>query len=184
MRVSLQELITSEPAKAVGIAKKLLLDRRTADYQSNTAFYQGDHWQKGNGWIGERPSIALEGLIGAAMGLEKIRQGFVPINVIAEVNDRHVGGVLGREVNFDFVSADLLRLRRKKVPDLPDKDPLSQQTDEDLTGWWNEDRPKDKLKESLVIALNEERALLRFLSHGGLETRTSKSLDKRISLQL
>lgn len=172
--ISLKDIINGEPKEAVAIAKGLFVNRRTPEHQSNTAFYEGDHWQKGNGWIGEKPSIAIEGLAGAAIGMEKIRQGFVPINVIAEVNDRHVGGVLGREVNFDFVSADLLRLRRKKAPELPDKDPVAQQTDEDLTGWWNEDRPKDKLKESLVIALNEERSLLRFFIPRGLRDKNQQ----------
>lgn len=172
--ISLKELITAEPKKAVNTAKGLFTNRRTPEHVASTLYYSGDHWQKGSGWIGEKPSIALEGFAGATIGLEKIRQGFVPINVIAEVDDRHVGGVLGREVNFDFVSADLLRLRRKKVRDLPDKDPLSQQADEDLTGWWNEDRPKDKLKEALIFALNEERALMRLFIPRGLRDKNGQ----------
>lgn len=168
MAILLKDIISAEQKKAVSLAKQLFQNRRTAEHKANTAFYSGDHWQGGNGWIGERPSIALEGLSVAAIGLEKIRQGFVSENVIGETNDRHVGGILGREVNWDFVAEDLLRLRRKKQRDLPEKDSIASQSDEDLTGWWNEGRPKDKLKEALVIALNEGRALLRYFIPRGL----------------
>lgn len=168
MPISLKEIITAEPKKAVEVAKGLFVNRRTAEHQSNTAFYQQDHWQNGNGWIGEIPSVVLEGFFASQIALEKIRRGFVPVNVITEIDDRHLGGILGREVNFDFVPEDIFRLRRKKVRELPEKDSIARQTDEDLTGWWNEDRPKDKLKEALVIALNEERALLRFFIPRGL----------------
>lgn len=168
MPISLKDIITAEPKKAVEVAKGLFVDRRTAEHKANTAFYNEDHWQLGKGWIGEIPSLAIEGIHSYAIGIEKIRRGFVPVNAVAEVDDRHVAGILGREVNFDFVSEDILRLRRKKERDLPEKDGLAKQTDEDLTGWWNEDRPKDKLKEALVIALNEERALLRFFIPRGL----------------
>lgn len=174
MPISLKEIITAEPKKAVEVAKGLFTNRRTAEHQSNTAFFNNDHWQNGEGWIGEKPSIAVEGAAVVLTELEKIRRGFVPVNVITEVNDRHVGGILGREVNFDFVSEDIFRLRRKKEQDLPEKDALAKQTDEDLTGWWNEDRPKDKLKEALVIALNEGRALLRFFIPRGLRDENGK----------
>lgn len=174
MQISLKEIITAEPKKAVEVAKGLFTNRRTAEHKSNTAFFSNDHWQNGDGWIGEKPSIAVEGIAVVLTELEKIRRGFVPVNVIAEVNDRHVGGILGREVNFDFVPEDILRKRRKKERDLPEKDALAKQTDEDLTSWWNEDRPKDKLKESLAIALNEERALLRFFIPRGLRDENGK----------
>lgn len=178
MPISLKEIITAEPKKAVEIAKGLFVNRRTPEHQANTAFYAENHWQEGKGWIGEIPSIAIEGFQSWAIGIEKIKRGFVPINVIAEVDDRHVGGILGREVNFDFVPEDIFRLRRKKERDLPEKDKLARQTDEDLTGWWNEDRPKDKLKEALVIALNEGRALLRFFIPQGLRDE-NKQIPKQ-----
>lgn len=168
MEIFLKDIIKAEPKDAVEAAKGLIKDRRTPAHVANTAFHSGDHWQSANGWIGEKPSALLEGIQMASIGLEKIRQGFVSENVIAQVNNRHAGGILGREVNWDFVSEDLFKLRRKKVRDLPDKDAIATQTDEDLTGWWNEGRPKDKLKESLVIALNEEKALLRFFIPRGL----------------
>lgn len=168
MRISLKDIISAEPKKAVEVAKSLFANRRTAEHKANTGFYSGNHWQKGEGWIGEKPSVMLEGFASAAIGLEKIRLGFVSENVIAEADDRHVAGILGREVNFDFVPEALFRLRRKKVPDLPEKGSVAEQADEDLTSWWNEDRPKDKLKEALLIALNEERASLRFIIPRGL----------------
>src|SRR5688500_9466630 len=111
MPVSLKDIIAGEPKKAVEAAKSLFVNRLSEAYRSNTAFHFGDHWQKASGWIGEKPSIAIEGISSALIGLEKIRLGFVPQNVIGEVNDRHVGGILGREVNFDFVPDDILRLR-------------------------------------------------------------------------
>lgn len=164
MAISLQEIIgQSDKKKAVEAATSLFNDRRPAGAKANTAFAHGDHWQKGKGWIGAKPLLTAPG---SSQTMIQIEEGFVSENVIGEVDDRHIGGILGREVNWDFVTEEDLRLRRAKQK--AEKDASAKAADEDTTEWWNDGRPKNKLKEALLIALNEERALLRLFIPKGL----------------
>lgn len=168
MAISLKDIIEQRDAKkAIEAASGLFKSRRSVGAIQNTEFDLGNHWQDGKGWIGAKPLLNVPGY-GAT--LAQIKEGFVSENVIGEVNDRHIGGVLGREVNWDFVSEQHFGLRRKKKPSdvLPEKDATAKEADESLTAWWNEGRPKNKLKESLATALNEGKALLRLFIPRGL----------------
>lgn len=165
--ISLKDIIGADQKKAIETATSLFKARRPPGAQANTAFSSGDHWQSGKGWIGAKP---LFGCDGYSQTMLQIKEGFVSENVVGEVNDRHVGGILGREVNWDFVDEATAAARKTRRPGDPPvvKEGIARSADEDTTEWWNEGRPKDKLKESLAIALNEEKALLRFFIPSGL----------------
>lgn len=176
----LKDLLQPDQKKAVELASGLFKGRRDAGAIANTKFYLGDHWQDSKGWIGAKPLLTQAGALGTLL---QIKEAFVSENVIAEVNDRHVGGILGREVNWDFISEDLFQQRRKKKPGdtVPEKDQAARDADESLTQWWNEERPKNKLKEALTIGLNESRSFLRLFIPRGLAPENDIPIQPKLS---
>lgn len=191
MPILLSDIIQADQKKAVEVASSLFqakdargTTRRDAGAIANTEFYLGNHWQNGDGWIGAKPLITH----GFNQTLNQIKEGFVSENVIKEVVDRHVGGILGREPLWGFIpqktvsqSAQTRRRRfsklfglifggapETKVPGAKVLDRFAQEADEALTVWWDQAKPRKKLKEALATCLNEERVLLRLFVPRGL----------------
>jgi hypothetical protein len=76
-------------------------NRRTQDpIRVNRAFYDGDHWQYGSGYIGPHPDVS-DAAFGAAM--TEINSIFTSQNVVREVTDRHVSGVVGKPFRWSLV---------------------------------------------------------------------------------
>lgn len=189
MPILLSDILQSDQKKAVAAASGLLTQVQVVDGRSvkrrpdgaiaNTLFYEGDHWQSGNGWIGAKPLITH----GLNQTLLQIKEAFVSENVIAEVVDRHVGGILGREPLWGFVPQQTVsqstQTRRNRFAKLfsfvlpksqspAQIDKLAQEADEALTVWWDQAKPRKKLKEALAKCLNEEKILLRLFVPRGL----------------
>lgn len=177
--ILLNDIIKAEPKKAVDVASGLFKDRRDAGAIANSEFYSGNHWQLAKGYIGAKP-LATHGF---SQVLKQIEEGFVSENVIAEVVDRHIGGILGREPLWGFIpqktasqSALTRRRRFAKIFSflLPSNqsqaqvDRFAQEADEALTVWWDQGQPRKRLKEGLATCLNEEKVLLRFFVPRGL----------------
>lgn len=198
MPILLKDILQPDQKKAVGVASGLFNGRRTAGAIANSLFYDGDHWQNGNGYIGAKPLITH----GFNQTMAQIKEGFQSENVIKEIVDRHVGGVLGREPLWGFVpqktvSQNSLSRRRRLAKflrqlftnndqEIP-QDPRAQEADEALTVWWDRAEPRKKLKEALRICLNEERAFLRLFVPRGLrdennEVPEQESLTDALSL--
>lgn len=81
-------------------AKLFTKDRRTDTAKRARRFRDGDPWQEGWGYIGQKPPIELDG---ASFIMADLREAFVSENVVFEVSDSHAGGVLGTEPMWDFV---------------------------------------------------------------------------------
>jgi hypothetical protein len=179
----LSEIIDIDKAKA------LFQDRRPAEVQASTEFYNGDHWQDGGGWIGAAPTF---GTTAYKQTLAQIQEAFVSENVIGEVVDRHVAGVLGREPLWGFIPQDMValstRARRQRfqkragittVPAVPaEMDPAAQEADDALTLWWNQRRTREQMKQALKMALAEGVALLRFFIPRGLRDENGSIPDQ------
>lgn len=197
MPILLSEIIQADQKKAVEVASGLFTNRRDAGAIANTEFYSGNHWQDSKGWIGAKPLITH----GFSQVIAQIREGFVSENVIKEVVNRHVGGILGREPLWGFVPQKTVSqsalTRRKRFAKLfrfllPDNqsqaqvDKFAQEADEALTVWWDQGQPRKKLKEALATCLNEEKVLLRlFVPRGLYKDRTvpvQKSLTDALSI--
>lgn len=208
MPILLKDILQPDQKKAVEAASGLLTQvevidgisrkRRSEGAIANTLFYNGDHWQNGAGYIGAKPLITH----GFNQTMAQIKEGFQSENVIKEIVDRHVGGVLGREPLWGFVpqktvSQNSLTRRRRLAKFLRQlfvnndqevlQDPRAQEADEALTVWWDRAEPRKKLKEALRICLNEERAFLRLFVPRGLrdednEVPEQKSLADALSL--
>ena len=188
MPILLKDLLQADQKKAVEAAASLVKNRRTAELAARWEFYVGNHWQNGKGWIGAKPLLGR----GFNQTMNHIREGFVSENVIKEVVDRHVGGILGREPLWGFVPQKLpssgATARRKRFAKLfnvvftaidtvsqflgKSVDPQAQEADDALTLWWDKgeetQKPKRKLKDALARCLNEEKVLLRFFVPRGL----------------
>lgn len=66
----------------------------------NRAFFQGDHWQSGAGWIGPHPESNASGFSDA---MREIALAFTSQNAIREVVKRHASGVVGKQWAWGYV---------------------------------------------------------------------------------
>lgn len=123
--------------------------------ESNAKFADGDHWQDGDAWIG--PHLAGSDVVATQMW-DEIERGFTSRNVIAEVTDRHVGGVLGQESRFGFVVA-----RPLKEDENPSDEEVAliREIEAAVTPWWDKRRARQQLQRALASALLSTRGDLR-----------------------
>lgn len=80
--------------KTVKDAKDWIAREDADKVESALAFMHGDHWQDSNAWSGPIPD---SGSSDYTIVAEEIERGFVSKNVVKEVVDRAVNGVMGRE---------------------------------------------------------------------------------------
>lgn len=123
--------------------------RRPVTAISATAFFEGDHWQKSKGFIGQLPPASLRG---ADQILANIRDGFVSENVIQEIVETHIGAILGREPLWSFL---------KEQNEAGQKPPTDDATGEMLTPWWNERKGLKSFQKSAETVLLEGAAVRR-----------------------
>ena len=84
-------------------AKKLIARDDASKVESAIEFMKGDHWQQSKGWSGPIPQQNSADYTLVASEIEK---GFVSKNVIKEVTDRAVNGVVGREPKIVLTHKD------------------------------------------------------------------------------
>jgi hypothetical protein len=144
-------------------ARKALERLVAATYAEARAYYDGDHWQGADGWIGVQPYNAGDERASVEALIEA---GFVSANKVREIVRRHVAGVVGRE------PAWRLTVRR---PLADAEEPAGQEQaliDEGeaaLTVWWNRvlggvpdaDDAGTVLEQAVTGALLARQALLR-----------------------
>jgi len=119
---------------------------------SNRAFYEGDHWQEGEGWIGPAPR---GGEVGYHETMRIIHRGFASKNVVAEVTERHASGVVGQESSWGLSPAD--------ETDSEDEALLDEIAERErmLTAWWDRNRVPGLFARAVATLLYAERASLR-----------------------
>jgi hypothetical protein len=135
-----------------------LNQRRTPTAQAATKFFNGDHWQNSAGFIGQLPP---SNLLGSALILADIKAGFVSENIIQEVVETHIGGILGREPMWSLLKAEGETNRA-------DKASFENVTGETLTQWWNERKGLKDLQKAITTALLESIAVRRLFFPVGL----------------
>jgi hypothetical protein len=122
--------------------------RRTFWAITASEMFAGDMWLGGNGFIGQKPPA---GLPGHASILADIEAGFVSENVIKEVVNTHVGGILGREPSWSFLPEGATATAAER----------DTETGDTLTPWWNKRKALKDLQKTLRIALCEGIAVRR-----------------------
>lgn len=86
-----------------GMARQYVGQLIPADYFRARLMYDGDHWQGGWGWAGPMLSPADPGY---QIMWSLIVSGFVSRNVVKEIVDRHVSGVLSRMPKWTLMPID------------------------------------------------------------------------------
>lgn len=95
MATPFDEWTLADAQAAAALAKE-----QQARLQSYRAFVEGDHWQNWAGWTGPVPIPDDPDYTTLA---QEIQRGFVSRGVIREVIDRHVNGVLARDIQWQLV---------------------------------------------------------------------------------
>lgn len=140
--------------------------RRPPSALAATQFFSGDHWQNSKGFIGQLPPASLPG---ASLILADIKDAFVSENVVLEVVETHVGGILGREPIWSFLKAE-------GETDRSNKASFENVTGETLTTWWNKRKALRDLQKATQTALLENIAVRRlFIPKGRFPAGTSIS---------
>ena len=98
---------------------------------SRWKFYQGDHWQDGDAWVG--PLLEANSP-GAAEMKAEVERSFVFANVSREITDRHADAVTNREPRWGGVLKRVLR-----EDELPTDDETARigELDGLMTSWWD-----------------------------------------------
>lgn len=103
-------------------------------HKENLAYLAGDHWQGGDGWIGP---MLEPGDTGYSSALTKVQRSFIARNVIAEIVDNHLSGVLGRS---PFWSITVRRPLQKGDEPSEAEQALIDEAAALLAGWWDKKR--------------------------------------------
>lgn len=110
-------------------AARAFLPKSDPAADDNELLFGGDHWGGSRFWLGEVPTDETRGAFLAA-----VERGFIAINHIREVADRHRAGVLGRE--------PLWRLTPRRAladNETPTADEAARLAEAEalLTAWWD-----------------------------------------------
>src|SRR5690606_28051720 len=94
-------------------------------------FYQGDHWQDGDGWVGPRLEPNTPG---AAEMMAEVERSFVYVNVLREITDRHADAVTNREPRW---GSALQRVLDEDEQPSDDEAARIGELDGLMAGWWD-----------------------------------------------
>lgn len=156
-------------ALSIAQIQQALAVRKKATYQhcetaDARAYYDGDHWRSGNGWVGPRPDPAD---VDGARVLVEIARAFVSANKVKEVIGRHMHGVIGREPNWSIALKRALKDGQKPTPD---EQARLDEAEAAITSWWDELSALDQFQEAATTLLLSGRASIRlFVPPGRVE---------------
>jgi hypothetical protein len=146
---------------------KILEAATSPDAKANRPYFDGDHWQQGEGWIGPRPQ---PGETGEQETMLELERAFTSSNKVAEVCERHSDGIAGREPRWSLTPIE-------PVPDgeeIPEPlQVLIAEAEAALTRWWNGKRVHQYLMDAVTTLMWAERGPLRlyvpagYLGEGG-----------------
>lgn len=108
-----------------------LLGMATQPVKGARDFVEGDHWQRGAGWIGPAPKQGEEGYSEVMCMIEK---AFISRNVTLEVLERHMLGVVGWEPSWGFT---VRRPLKEDEEITPEEQALIDEVESFLTAWWD-----------------------------------------------
>lgn len=128
----------------------------------NRAFYDGDHWQNGAGWIGPHPEVSNPAFTESMLEIAKI---FTSKNVVKEVVSRHMLGVLGKSIQWGFVP--MRDLADDEEPTEQEAKLISEATTL-IRDWLKRRKVVALLRDAVTTLLLSERAALRLGVPAGL----------------
>lgn len=126
-------------------------------------FYEGDHWQDGEGWIGPMPPTVDDDLIEDVMS--NLEKGFVSKNVIREMVKRHVRGVAGRDPVWTF---DVRRALPAGTERTPAENKLIAEVADAMDVWYNQRGVHLAIKECASMSCRGGKGLYRLYIPSGV----------------
>ena len=128
------------------------------------SFYEGDHWQRGDAWVGPHPGANDD----AAQVWKDIERQLVPHPAIEEVVNRHRDAIIGQEPFWGFTP-------RRAIPDgeepTQEEKDLIQEAEAQLTAWWDSKEPLEVLQLAIEDLCLGGRGLVRlFIPSGELQS--------------
>lgn len=93
----------------------LLDSKRRSAVKANRAFMEGDHWQESEGWIG--PPIDVGDQTVNTESISKLRRAFTSKNVISEIVNRQVAGLLAESPQWSILLKRPLKKVLRQIPD-------------------------------------------------------------------
>lgn len=113
-------------------AAKAISDRTPAVVTANKKFVEGDHWQGGAGWIGPMPANTHPTYSTLVRLVQRL---FVSKNVIAEIVERHMSGVVGREPTWTILPRRVMDPGEEPTAE---EQKLIDEANRELLHWWKE----------------------------------------------
>jgi hypothetical protein len=167
--------------------QQALAKRQKATYRHCTtadarAYYDGDHWRNGSGWVGPRPDPAdLDG----ARVLIEIARAFVSANKVKEVVGRHMHGVIGREPNWSLTPKRALADDQQPSPE---ETALIEEATAAITAWADATGigMLDQIQEIAITLLLAGRASIRLFvppGHVALQDDGSRAIPDAPDLE-
>jgi hypothetical protein len=123
--------------------------------QTAKAFYDGDHWQGGFGWVGPSPKPGNPELM---FIMAQIARQFVSRNAIAAVVDRHASALIAKEPSWSFVTKRMIPEDGKPTEEETKQIELAEKI---VSEWWDRTRALEKLKAAAIQSLVVGRGSLR-----------------------
>lgn len=145
-------------------AKRLVGRYLRKDHEVVRKFYEGDHWQEGNGWIGPKPKMTDEGY---ADVMAEITRAFTSRNTIYEVVRRHASGIMGREPRWELTPR---RMMAQDEEPTKEEKRLIDEAEAFLTEWWDKRNVAEKMEDYVATALWANAATARLYVPQGLLT--------------
>jgi hypothetical protein len=130
----------------------------------NRAFYGGDHWQSGAGYIGPHPNAADKG---AQTAMQEISLGFTSKNAIKESTKRHRSGVVGKQIKWHYGPKRDLKEGEKTTPE---EDTAIDEATQFVRGWLHQRGVFATVQNAVTTLLLSERADIRMEIPPGLAT--------------
>jgi hypothetical protein len=124
------------------------------DFTVNTLFFEGDHYQGGNGWSGALPQNQTN----RASTLTKIQALFTSQNVISEVVQRMSSAVLGKEPEWNI---HLKRTLKEDESPSESEQEVIDETEQIMNEWWNTYDIHGELIKYLIFVSLGSKAVLR-----------------------
>src|SRR5262245_60299331 len=115
-------------------ARSTVAEDEPEDAAVNKKFYEGDHWQNREGWIGPKPAETDDQ---AESVWAEIEAGFVSKNAVAEVIDRHANAVIGREPSWSLTPRRELTDEEQPTAD---EQARIEEGEAALTAWWDSNK--------------------------------------------
>lgn len=131
------------------------------------AFYEGDHWQNGAGWIGPYPAQKSSARPTATLAIEEIRRRFVSQNAIKDVVNRQRNALMARDIEITVtpLAEEIRPALRADAADeerTPAVDMDAHTLKRILDQWIRRDDTSAALDAAVTTMIRSDRASLRF----------------------